>query len=272
VENIDIELTNLLVTAVVRLGGALIIVLIGRWIAGLARRSVHATLERASATPSIADLLERLAYSAVLLLSVLIALVVLGVSPQILAAAMVVVAVVAAVALRESLGDLAATILFIMFKPFQVGDIIETNGVKGGVQEIQLFSTVLISVDHRKIILPNSSIQNGVLVNYSALDGLRIDITVDVSYSDDIAKAREAMLQIAAADPRVVPEPAPVVHLMELAESGVRLVLRVYAKPEDYYALFPALNERIKLEFDRLGLTIPFPQMDVHVGRGGTGE
>lgn len=271
-ENIDIEMRTLLVTAAVRIGGAVIIVLIGRWIAGLVRRSIHAAMERANATPSIAGLLERVAYSGVLLLSILIALVVLGVSPQILAAAMVVVAVVAAVALRESLGDLAATILFVMFKPFQVGDIIETNGVIGGVQEVQLFSTVLITIDHRKVIVPNSSIQNGVLTNYSALDGLRIDVAVDVSYSDDIAKAREAMLEIAGADARVFPEPAPVVHLMELAESGVRLILRVHAKPEDYYALFPALNERIKLEFDRRGLTIPFPQMDVHVGRGVPGE
>lgn len=157
-------------------------------------------------------------------------------------------------------------------KPFKVGEVIETHDVMGEVQEIQLFSAVLLTIDHRKVIIPNSSTQNSVLVNYSALDKMRVDIRVDVCDTGDLATAREAMLAAATADARVVAEPAPVVHLMELASSGVRLVLRVYAKPMDYYALFPALHETIKLEFDRRSLTIPFPQIDVHVSRGEVGE
>jgi small conductance mechanosensitive channel len=270
--DISVELQPLLFNAIVRVLGAIATLLIGRWLAGVARRAIRRGLARAHATPSISEILERTTFYVVLLIAVFVALVTLGIPAEVLITAIGVVAIVAAVALRESLRDLAATVIFVIFRPFKVGDRIETNGVVGDVQEILMFSTVLITLDNRQLTIPNGNIQNTNLVNYSALETIRLDLPVTISYADDLNKARATLLELAGADARVLREPAPVVDTMELGESGVGLVLRVHTTPTDYWPLRPALNEKIKLEFDRRGLTFPFPQLDLHVDRGqGTG-
>jgi small conductance mechanosensitive channel len=164
-ENVNIDLQAFLINAFLRIGGAVVILLVGRWLAGLARRSVHRILARAHATSSVSSVLERGACYGVLLFAVMFAFVALGVPGEVVVGAVIVVAIVAVVALRETLGDLAATVLFLVFQPFRVGDVIETNGVVGQVQEIMMFSTVLITMNYRRVIIPNGSIQNNLLVN-----------------------------------------------------------------------------------------------------------
>ena len=254
-----------LLMAIPRALGALAALLVGRWLAGAVRRWTHAAMQRTHASHSIAEIAERSAYYGILLLTLFVALVVLGVPAEALITAIGIVTIVAAVALRESLRDLAATVIFIIFQPFKVGDRIETNGVVGNVQEILMFNTVLITLDHRELTIPNGNIQNNNLVNYSALDKIRLDLSVNVSYADNLQNARTILLEIANADARVLREPPAVVDVMELGENGMGLVLRVYSKPDDFWALRPALNERVKLEFDQRNLTIPFPQLDLHV-------
>jgi small conductance mechanosensitive channel len=263
----DFQLRTFLITALWRVSGTVIIFLVGRWLAMLVRRSLRMGLERTHASPSITLILERSVYYGILLLAAFGALVFLGIPAEVLVTVIGVVVIVAAVALRESLRDLAATVIFIIFQPFQVGDRIETNGIVGDVQEILLFNTVLITLDHRKLIVPNGNIQNTNLINYSALDKIRLDLPVSVSYRDDVLKAKETLLRLAAADERVLRDPAPVVDVMELGTNGLSIVLRVYATPENFWALRPFLNQQIKLEFDKLGLTFPFPQLDIHMAQ-----
>jgi len=262
------ELQPLLFNAIVRIAGAFALLVVGRTLAGLARRYTRVVLKRTHLTASMIEISERSAYYGTLFLAVFLALIVLGIPAEVLITVVGVVAIVAAVALRESLRDLAATLIFAIFQPFKPGDMIETNGVTGRVQEILLFNSVIITLDHRKLIIPNGNIQNTNLINYSALENVRLDLPVSLSYASDVSKAKGTLYEIAAADPRVLREPPSVVAVQELGDNGVLLMLRVYSTPDDYWDLRPALTEQVKLEFDRLGLTIPFPQMDLHLDRG----
>lgn len=260
----ELNLPGLLSSALVNLITAGVILLVGRWFAGLVRRWTRAAMQRTHATRSIAEISERGAYYFVLLLVFFAALVALGIPAQLLITIIGIVAIIAAVALRESLRDVAATVIFVVFQPFKAGDLIETNGVVGHVQEILMFNTVLITMDSRKLIIPNGNIQNTNLINYSALDQIRLDLPVRLSYADDLQRARALLLEIANADTRVLRDPPPVVDVMELSDSSISLMLRVHSTPNDFWALRPALNEKVKLEFDARGLTFPFPQLDLH--------
>jgi small conductance mechanosensitive channel len=262
--NFNLETQPWWVVILVHIGGAFVIFLVGRWLAGFLQRSVRVVMKRTRATPALTEILARGTYYGVLVLAVSLALIMLGIPANVLLGTLGIIVVVAAVALRESLRDLAATVNFIVFQPFKVGDIIQTNGVSGQVQEILIFSTLMISPDNKQIILPNGSIQNSTLVNLSTLDKVRIDLSVHLSYADEVQQAREMLLELAKADPRVLETPAPFVQLMELGDSQVEYVLRAYTSPSDFWIVRPALNEQIKIWMERRKLSLPLPQIQVH--------
>lgn len=222
------DIDNLLVEALLRIVAAVIVLLLGRWLAGLAKRYVERGLVHTHMTPSLEQLFARTTYYLILLVAILTALVTLGVSATTLLTAVGIVVIITAIALRETLRDLATTILFFIFQPFRAGDLIETQGVIGHVQEIQMFSSVIITLDRRKQILPNGSIQSGPLINYSALNPMRIDLSCMLSYRDDLALAREILLAIAAKDARVLRDPPPRLVVQDLDERGMHLVLRAF--------------------------------------------
>jgi small conductance mechanosensitive channel len=261
----EVDSTVVLLTALLRLAVGVALLLAGRWLAGAVRRWTRAGLQRAHTPPALTNTLERIVYYGTLLLVAFFALVMFGIPPEFLIAVLGFIVVIAAVSLRETLRDLAATVIILVFQPFAVGDRIETGGIVGDVQEILLFNTVLTTLDSRKLIIPNGLIQNSNLINYTALDKIRLDLPVQVSYADDLSAARSALLQTANADARVLPEPAPRVDVMQLGDNGVGLVLRLFTKPADIWGLRPALTEQIKLEFDRRQITFPFPQLHLHV-------
>jgi small conductance mechanosensitive channel len=174
---------------------------------------------------------------------------------------------VTAIALRESLRDLAATVNIVVFQPFKAGDIIQTNGVVGKVQEILLFDTILITPDNVQATIPNGNIQNNTVLNLTALPASRLNLSARLSYTEDVLSTKAALLELAHADARVLETPAPVVHVMELGEGQVEYVLRVFAQPIDLWELQPALNERIKLLMEQRRLGVPLPQLQVHAGQ-----
>ena len=261
-QNINIE--SFWVMALLRIAGAAAIFLVGRWLAKLVQRSLRTIMKRTKATPALTESLVRGAYYGILVLSISLALVMLGVPADALLGTLGIIVIVAAVALRESLRDLAATVIFIIFQPFKVGDVIQTNGVTGQVQEILLFSTVIISANNTQIILPNGNIQNSTLVNLSTLDKVRLDLPVRLSYADGMEQVKEVLLKLAKADSRVLETPAPFVQLMELGDSQVQYVLRAYTSPTDSWLVSPALNEQIKLLLEQRQLALPLPQLQVH--------
>lgn len=172
-------------------------------------------------------------------------------------------------ALQGSLGNVAAGVLLVFFKPFRVGDVIEVAGVLGSVVEIQIFNTILLSPDNVRIILPNSSITGGTIRNLSAEPQRRVDLVIGCGYNDDLRAVRQLLEEVVHSDDRILSQPEPVIAVAELAESSVNFVVRPWVHSSDYHNVKFALTERIKLGFDERGFTIPFPARDVFVHHSG---
>jgi len=169
-------------------------------------------------------------------------------------------------ALQGTLQNFAGGVMILLFKPYEVGNFIEAQGHMGTVKEIQIFNTILLSPDNRKIVIPNSPLATGSLINFSAMPTRRIDFSFGIGYSDDIDKSKDILLKMAQKDVRVLKEENPPAVMVEsLGDSSVNLKLRVWVKSEDYWSLFCDITEGVKKQFDGAGISIPFPQQDVHL-------
>ena len=168
-------------------------------------------------------------------------------------------------ALQGGLSNLAGGFLILLFQPFEVGDYILAQGEEGTVQKIEILYTTLHTIDNRKVIIPNGNLSNNVIVNATGADRRKLDITVGISYEDDISKAKQVLLQIIEHSEYVIREQEAQVFVSELGDSSVVMGLRCWVRTEQYLPALWQMNEQIKNEFDRAGLHIPFPQMDVHV-------
>ena len=168
-------------------------------------------------------------------------------------------------ALQGSLSNFAAGVLMIIFKPLKVGDFIEAGGVAGAVEEVGIFSTIIKTPDNKKIIVPNSKVTGDNITNYSANDTRRVDIVAGVSYGDNIDKVRKVLSEIQTEDERILKDPAPMIALVELGNSSVNFTVRSWVKTADYWNVFFDTQEKIKKRFDAEGITIPFPQQEVHI-------
>lgn len=168
-------------------------------------------------------------------------------------------------ALSGTLQNFAGSVMIHIFKPFKVDDYIEAQGYSGIVKEIQIFNTILITLDNKRVIIPNGGLATNCIVNYSAEPIRRIDLEIGISYKDDIDKARAIALKILAKNSKILKEPDSFVGVLELGDSSVNLAIRPWVKSEDYWEVFFGAREDIKKAFDREGVTIPFPQRDVHL-------
>jgi len=168
-------------------------------------------------------------------------------------------------ALQGSLANFAGGVLILFFKPFKVGDLIEAQGYLGKVKEIQIFNTMLTTVDNRRVIIPNGLLSNGPLTNLNAETHRRVDMTFGISYGDDVRKAKEILRGLLDQDSRVLKTPPSEVYVSAHADSSVNLLVRGWVKPEDYWGVFFDMHEHVKLTFDQENITIPFPQRDVHL-------
>jgi small conductance mechanosensitive channel len=255
-----------------RICAAILVFLFGRWLARRARAALSVTLAKTTLAPSMARLLILAAYYGILLVAAILALALIGFPIEVLLTASLIIVVILGIALQQSISNLAATIVFMLFQPFRLGELIEGNGVMGTVKEIQFFSTVLVTGDNKEITIPNSQIQGNNLINYTRQGRLRVDFVFGVSYADDLRKAKEVLREILAADPRVLADPAPNIFVQSLDDSSVSIAARPWVKPDDYWTLQWDMPERVKLRFDAEGITIPFPQRDVHLHGCGAGE
>ena len=169
--------------------------------------------------------------------------------------------------LQSSLGNFAAGVMLIIFKPFKKGDFVDAGGAMGTVESISIFTTVMTTADNKEIIVPNGAIIGGNITNFSARSTRRVDMVFGIAYDDDLQKAKTILEEIVAADARVLAEPAPVITVGELADSSVNFLVRPWVNSGDYWAVLWDTTEAVKLRFDAAGLSIPFPQMDVHMHR-----
>lgn len=169
-------------------------------------------------------------------------------------------------ALQGTLQNFAGGVMILLFKPYEVGHFIEAQGFMGTVKEIQIFTTVLTTPDNRKVIIPNSPLATGAITNFSAMPTRRIDFSFGIGYGDDIDKAKDILLKMAQKDDRVLKEEnPPEVYVEALGDSSVNLKLRTWVKSEDYWGLWFDTHENVKKQYDAAGISIPFPQQDVHL-------
>ena len=168
-------------------------------------------------------------------------------------------------ALQGNLSNFASGVLILIFKPFKAGDVIDGGGYVGTVREIQIFTTILITPDNRRVIIPNSSLSNNPIINITAETTRRVDMKFGIGYGDDIDKAKSAIQSLIDADNRILKEPASLVVVSELADSSVNFTVRTWVNAADYWGVYFDMHENVKKRFDQLGISIPFPQQDVHM-------
>jgi small conductance mechanosensitive channel len=250
---------------VIRIAVAILVFLIGRWLARRASKTLDKNLGKSRITSSMARLLNLTFYYGIMWLVLITALTVLGVPLQSLLTGSVIIFGVAGFVLKESISNLAATILFMVFEPFRVGELIEANGIMGTVKELQLVSTTLVTFDNKEITIPNSEIQSNNLINYSRRGTLLAVFIFKVSYADDIAKVKAVLQEIVDAEARILTEPPSQIFVKSLDDNCVGISMRVMVKSEDYYPILSSIPERVKLRFDAEGITFPNPQRDVHL-------
>lgn len=239
----------------------------GRWLAKWARGGLVARLQRFVVTESMVTLISTLAYYSILVLSFALALAFLGVPASIIFGVIALFLIILAIALQQSLASLAAAVNFMLFKPFEVGHLIETCGVIGTVKEIQLFSTVILAGDNKTHILPNAKIQEQGLTNYSKVGTIRADMVFGIGYGSDLAVAKQILADLLAEDTRVLVEPPAKIFITKLGESSVDIAVWPFVDIADFYSFKQELPERVKVRFDAAGIKIPFPQRDVHLIR-----
>lgn len=244
---------------------AILIFYVGRMVARAITNGIRKLMQKQEADKILQSFVSNLVYWLMMTFVIIAAINQLGIQTTSLIAVMGAAGLAVGLALQGSLSNFAAGVLIVMFRPYRVGDYVEAAGVSGSVEQVQILSTVLKTPDNKKIIIPNSSIMSSIITNYSANDTRRVDLVFGVSYSDDLDKVRAILEEITGADDRILKDPECVIQVHELADSSVNFVCRPWVSTSDYWAVYWDLTEKVKKRFDQEGISIPFPQQDVHV-------
>ena len=244
---------------------AILIFYVGRMIARMVTNAIRKLMQKQETDKILESFVSNMAYWLMMTFVIIAAINQLGIQTTSLIAVMGAAGLAVGLALQGSLSNFAAGVLIVMFRPYRVGDYVEAAGVAGSVEQVQILSTVLKTPDNKKIIIPNSSIMSSIITNYSANDTRRVDLVFGVGYSDDLDKVRSILEEITGADDRIMKDPACVIQVHELADSSVNFVCRPWVSTADYWAVYWDLTEKVKKRFDQEGISIPFPQQDVHI-------
>jgi small conductance mechanosensitive channel len=245
--------------------GAILILVLGRIVIGFIVRALKRLMDRSGTDQTLEKFLLAITRIGLLTFIIIAAISTLGVQTASFIAVIGAAGLAVGFALQGSLANFASGVMLIIFRPFKVGDYVEAGGSAGTVEEIHIFNTILKSPDNRKIFIPNSQVTGGNITNYSAKDTRRVDMVFGIGYDDDIKKAKEILEEIVNSDPRVLKDPAPTIAVSELGDSSVNFVVRPWVKTSDYWSVYFDTHEKVKLNFDQKGVSIPFPQTDVHL-------
>lgn len=258
-------LADMITYYLIRIAIAVVIFYVGRMIAKWLSGVTEKMMRKKDVDVALQHFVSALVYYAILVFSVIAALGQLGIQTASFVAVIGAAGLAVGLALQGSLSNFAAGVLILIFKPFKVGDFIEAAGESGAVEKIMIFTTELRTPDNKTVIIPNSAVTGGSITNYSANDTRRVDLVMGISYSDDIDKAKSVLDEVVKADERVLADPAPTIAVVELADSSVNFVVRPWVKTSDYWGVYFGLTEAVKKRFDAEGISIPFPQQDVHL-------
>lgn len=245
--------------------GAILIYILGSWAIGKLMRVSRRLMARGHYEESLQKFLLNLTSWALKALLAILVISALGVDVTTFAAVIAAAGLAVGMALQGSLSNFAGGVLIMIFKPYKIGDLIEAQGTKGVVKEIEIFTTKLITAGNTLAIVPNGPMANGNIINYTAEGKIRVDIVIGVGYGEDIKRTKEVLLEVLTSNPLVLKDPAPSVNVLELADSSVNYAVRPYCHPSDYWTVYFATYEGCKLALDRAGIEIPYPhQVEIH--------
>ena len=260
-----VSIQKLLAVYGLKVLAAVAILIIGRIVAKVIKKVIASLMEKSKQDPTLISFVSNLSYAAMIAFVIIAALGQLGIQTASFVAILGAAGLAIGLALQGSLANFASGVLMIIFKPFKVGDYVEGNGIAGTVSEVDIFTTHLTTPDNKIIIVPNAQITSSNIINYSALGTRRIDLTAGIGYGDDIDKAKAVLKKIVDSDSRILKDPECTIAVAELADSSVNFVVRPWVKVADYWDVKFAVTEAIKKQFDAEGISIPFPQSDVHL-------
>lgn len=255
-----------------KLAVAIIIFLVGRWISKRLVALIDRLMKNREVDETLRNFIGTILSVVLTFVVALVALEHLGVNTTSLLALLGAAGLAVGLALKDSLSNFAAGVMLMVQQPFKAGDYIETAGIDGTVELVSIFSTTLRTADNKSIIVPNNQIYSGTITNYSARARRRVDLVVGISYSDNIKQARDVVMSILNRDERILDDPQAAVVVGELGESSINLYIRPWVKTEDYWDVKFAMQEQIKEAFDQQGISIPFPQRDIHYYNQGSSE
>ena len=264
-DNILQQLTEVVVEFGPRLIGAIIVYFLGSMVIKWISKSYVKFMEKRKVDESLKPFLKSLVSALLKTLLIISVLGMLGVEMTSFIAILGAAGLAVGMALSGTLQNFAGGVIILLFKPFKVNDFIEAQGHTGVVKSIQIFNTILLEPDNKTVIIPNGPLSTGSLVNYSAEPIRRVDFSYGIAYGDDVEKARKILIDIAGKDERILKDPEPFIGLGQLADSSVNLTTRVWVEVAHYWPVFFDMNEKVYNAFNKEGISIPFPQMDVHL-------
>jgi len=244
---------------------AILIFIVGRLVAKNVASLARRLLLKARVDETLIGFLRNIVYYTLLAAVVIAALGQAGVNVTSFLAVLGAAGLAVGLALKDSLSNFAAGVMLILLKFFQKGDYVTVAGTSGTVKAINIFNTILTTPDNKNVIVPNGAILSATIVNVTANETRRVDLVMGIGYDDDLLKAKELLKKIVAEDPRILSDPAPVVEVFELADSSVNFVVRPWCKTSDYWPVYYAITEKVKIIFDQEGISIPYPQQDIHL-------
>lgn len=244
---------------------AIIIFIVGRIVARIVSNVIAKMMAKSNVDETLIKFAKSITYVALMIFVILAALGKLGIETTSFAAIIAAAGLAIGLSLQGTLGNFAAGVMLILFRPFKVGDFVEAGGVAGIVEEIQIFSTKMRSGDNKEITVPNGQIVGSTITNYSAKETRRIDLVIGVGYDDDLKKVRAALEDVINSDERILKDPEVTIGVLELGDSSVNFAVRPWVKSGDYWPVLFELQETIKLRFDAEGISIPYPQQDIHI-------
>ena len=247
---------------------AILILVLGHWLMKFVIHWIERAMTRAQVEPTVTRFVTHVSYFILMTVVVIIALGQLGIQTTSLLAMLGAAGLAIGLALQGSLANFASGLLLILFRPIKQGDFIGAAGVEGTVQEVQMLSTTLHTIDNLHLTVPNAKITEGIITNYSVTPTRRINLTVGVSYDDDLQQVKGVLEALIAEEPRILTEPAPFIGVSNLGQSSIDFVVQVWVQRADVRQVRVGLLEKIKLAFDQHGISIPYPQHTVHLQNG----
>lgn len=265
ISSISERIYDIIMTFGPKLVGAIITLLIGLWIIKILQKAVVKAFDKREMEPSLKGFLKSMIGMLLKILLIVSVVGMLGVEMTSFIAILGAAGLAVGMALSGTLQNFAGGVMILLFKPFKVGDFISAQGHMGSVNEIQIFNTILKTPDNKTIIIPNGGLSTSSMTNFSTEPRRRVDFVFGIGYGDDVDKAKKVLLDLINQDSRILKDPEPFVAVTELGDSSVNIVVRVWAEAANYWGIYFSLNENVYKTFDKEGLNIPFPQMDVHI-------